>query len=113
MVEENGPSVPNVPAGPERILRKARPMDRRYEADGVLEDGRLIRLRKRLPCREGPVKVVVTLTGGASSRRRNLAALKALDRLLAAPDDLPPERWEALEKLLAVSPLRIRKGRPS
>lgn len=35
-------------------------MSRTYEAEGVLEGDRMIRLKDPLPCKEGPMKVIVT-----------------------------------------------------
>ena len=86
-------------------------MSRVYEREGVLEGDRLIRLKAPLPCKEGPVKVVVTPQGeAAEAGEPNQVALEALDRLLAEPDDLTPEQWEHLERIIQGHPLRIRKG---
>jgi len=51
-------------------------MTRRYEVGGVLEDSRVIRLNEALPCKEGPVKVVVETTEpeGTLLLKRNRAA---------------------------------------
>ena len=90
-------------------------MSSRYEVGGVLEDSRVIRLNEPLPCKEGPVKVVIeTLQPeGAQLLERNRVALEALDRLLAEPDDLTSEKWMELEKIIEEHPLRIRNGSPS
>ena len=86
-------------------------MSRAYEVEGVLEGDRMIRLKEPLPCKEGPVKVIVTPQGEtAGPRETNRAALEALDRLLAEPDDMTPEQWAELEKVIEGHPLRIRKG---
>jgi hypothetical protein len=87
-------------------------MTSRYEVGGVLEDSRVIRLNEPLPCKEGPVKVVIEplQLEGAPLLRRNRLALEALDRLLAEPDDLSLEKWMELEKIIEEHPLRIRKG---
>jgi len=83
-------------------------MTTRYEVGGVLEGSRVIRLNEALPCKEGPVKVVVeTLQPeGTQLLERNRVALEALDRLLAEPDDLSSEKWMELEKIIAGLPLR-------
>ncbi len=69
-------------------------MTSRYEVGGVLEDSRMIRLNEPLPCKKGPVKVVIeTLQPeGTHLPEPNRAALEALDRLLAEPDDLSSEK---------------------
>jgi len=87
-------------------------MTKRYEVGGVLEDSRVIRLNESLPCKKGPVKVVIeTLQPeGTEVAERNRAALEALDRLLAEPDDLSLDKWMELEKIIDEHPLRIRKG---
>jgi hypothetical protein len=87
-------------------------MTSRYEVGGVLEDRRVIRLNEALPCKEGPVKVVVeTLEPeGTPLMKRNRVALEALDRLLAEPDDLSSEKWMELEKTIEEHPLKIREG---
>ncbi len=87
-------------------------MTSRYEVGGVLEDSRVIRLNEPLPCKEGPVKVVIeTLQPeGTQLLERNRTALAALDRLLAEPEDLSPEKWTELEKIIEEHPLRIRKA---
>ena len=83
----------------------------RYEVEGTLEGNRVIRLNEPLPCKEGPVKVVVTpQPEGSQLQEQNRRALEALDRLLAETDDLPPEKWVELEKIIEEHPLRIRKG---
>ena len=85
-------------------------MSWQYEAEGVLESDRVIRLNKPLPCKEGPVKVVVTpQSGEAEPRATNRAALEALNRFLGEPDDLTPQQWAELEKVIEEHPLRIRK----
>ncbi len=82
----------------------------RYEVDGTLE-GRTIRLKGPIPCKEGPVKVIVTpQTERVDLEGRNRRALEALDRLLAEPDDLSPEKWLELEKTIEDHPLSIRKS---
>ena len=87
-------------------------MTSRYEVGGVLEDSRMIRLNEPLPCKKGPVKVVIeTLQPeGTHLPEPNRAALEALDRLLAEPDDLSSEKWMELEKITEEHPLLIRKG---
>jgi len=86
-------------------------MTRHYEVEGVLENGRLIRLNEPLPCKKGPVKVVVeTLAAESHLPERNRAALQALDRLLAEPNDLTSEKWLELDNLIAEHPLRVREG---
>jgi hypothetical protein len=87
-------------------------MTNRYEVGGVLEDSRVIRLNEPVPCKEGPVKVVIeTLQPEETqSLARNCTALEALDRLLAEPDDLSSEKWMQLEKIIDQHPLKIRKG---
>jgi hypothetical protein len=87
-------------------------MTSRYEVGGVLEDSRVIRLNEPLPCKKGPVKVVIeTLQPeGTHLPEPNRAALEALDRLLAEPDDLSSEKWMELEKITEEHPLLIRKG---
>lgn len=85
-----------------------------YEAEGMLEGDRVIRLKEPLPCKDQPVKVIVTpQTETANLRERNRMALAALDGLLAEPDDLTPERWAELEKVIDEHPLRIRRDAPS
>ena len=88
-------------------------MTSRYEVGGVLEDSRVIRLNEPLPCKQGPVKVVVeTLQPeGAQLLDRNRLALEALDRLLAEPEDLSSEKWMELERVIEQHPLSIRKCR--
>lgn len=82
-----------------------------YEVEGVLEGDRVIRLKEPLPCKEGPVKVIVTpQAGGAELLEPNHAALEALDHLLAESDDLTTEQWAELERVIEQHPLRIRKG---
>ena len=82
-----------------------------YEVDGTLEGNQLIRLKEPLPCKEGPVKVIVTpQSEEAGGREPNRAALEALSSFLAEPDDLTPEQWVELEKLIEEHPLRIRKA---
>lgn len=45
----------------------------RYEVDGTLEGNRVIRLKEALPCKEGPVKVIVTpQREGAKLQERNI-----------------------------------------
>jgi hypothetical protein len=81
-----------------------------YEAEGMLEGDRVIRLKDPLPCKDQPVKVIVTpQTEMANLRERNRMALAALDRLLAEPDDMTTEQWMELEKVIEEHPLRIRK----
>lgn len=81
-----------------------------YEAEGILEGGRVIRLKEPLPCKDQLVKVIVTpQTETANLRERNRLALAALDRLLAEPDDMTTEQWVELEKVIEEHPLRIRK----
>ena len=82
-----------------------------YEAEGMLEGDRVIRLKEPLPCKDQPVKVIVTpKTETANLRESNRMALVALDRLLAEPDDMTTEQWVELEKVIEEHPLRIRKG---
>lgn len=82
-----------------------------YEREGVLEGDRVIRLNEPLPCSEGPVKVTVTpQTEVTEPPEANRAALGALDRLLGEPDDLTPEQWAELERVIQERPLRIRRG---
>jgi hypothetical protein len=84
---------------------------RHYEVEGVLENGPLIRLNEPLPCKKGPVKVVVeTLAAESLLPEQNRAALQALDRLLAEPNDLTSEKWLELDNLIAEHPLRVREG---
>lgn len=87
-------------------------MTDRYEVGGVLVDSRLIRLNEPLPCKQGPVKVVIeTLQPEATqSLQPNRVALEALDRLLAEADGESSEIWTHLEKIIDEHPLRIRKG---
>jgi len=86
-------------------------MTTRYEVEGTFEGNRVIRLNEPLPCKEGPVKLIVTpQPEDAELQARNRAALEALDRLLAEPDDLPSEQWVELERLIEERPLRIRKS---
>ena len=87
-------------------------MTDRYEVGGVLEDSRLIRLNEPIPCKQGPVKVVIeTLQPEATqSLQPNRVALEALDRLLAEADGESSEIWTQLEKIIDEHPLRIRKG---
>ena len=87
-------------------------MTGRYEVGGVLEDSRLIRLDEALPCKKGPVKVVVETIEpeGTLLLERNRGALDALVRLLAEPDDLSSEKWMELEKIIEEHPLRIREA---
>ncbi len=86
-------------------------MSNRYEVGGVLEDSRVIRLNEPLPCKEGPVKVVIEplQPEGTQILERNRVALEALDHLLAEPDDLTSEKWMELEKIIDEHPLRIRR----
>jgi len=89
-------------------------MTRHYEVKGVLENGRLVRLNEPLPCKKGPVKVVIeTLAAESHLPERNHAALQALDRLLTEPDDLSSEKWLELANPIAEHPLRVREGSPS
>ena len=82
-----------------------------YEVEGTLEGNRLIRLKEPLPCKEGPVKVIVTPQTEETGRgERNRPALEALSSLLAQPDDLTTEQWVELEKVIEEHPLRIRKA---
>lgn len=82
-----------------------------YEADGMLEGSQLIRLKEPLPCKEGPVKVIVTpQLEEIGWDKSNRAALEALSSLLAQPDDLTPGQWAELEKVIEEHPLRIRKA---
>jgi hypothetical protein len=82
-----------------------------YEADGTLEGNQLIRLKEPLPCKDGPVKVIVTPQTEETGRGdRNRGALDALDNLLAQPDDLTPGQWVELEAVIEEHPLRIRKA---
>lgn len=82
-----------------------------YEVEGTLEGNQLIRLKEPLPCKEGPVKVIVTPQSEETGRgERNRAALDALENLLAQPDDLTPGQWVELEKAIEEHPLRIRKA---
>lgn len=82
-----------------------------YEVEGVLEGDRLIRLKAPLPCKEGPVKVIVTPQAeGTQLAEPNRAALEALDRLLKESDDLTQEQWTELERVIEQHPLRIRKS---
>ncbi len=88
-------------------------MSQAYEVEGVLEGDRMIRLKDPLPCKEGPVKVIVTPQDETvAPRGTNHAALEALDHLLAEPDEMTPEQWAELEKVVEGHPLRIRKGVP-
>lgn len=81
-----------------------------YEVEGTLEGSQLIRLKEPLPCKEGPVKVIVTPQSEETGRgERNRAALEALGNLLAQPDDLTPGQWAEIEKVIEEHPLRIRK----
>jgi hypothetical protein len=81
-----------------------------YEAEGIFEGGRVIRLKEPLPYKDQLVKVIVTpQTETANLRERNRLALAALDRLLAEPDDMTTEQWMELEKVIEEHPLRIRK----
>jgi hypothetical protein len=85
-----------------------------YEVEGTLEGNRVIRLNEPLPCKEGPVKVIVTPhTEETEPRQSNRAALGALDDLLAEADDLTPGQWAELEKVIEENPLRIREGSPA
>lgn len=82
-----------------------------YEMEGMLEGNQVIRLKEPLPCKEGPVRVIVTPQAQvAELRERNRAALEALDHLLAEPNNLTPEQWSELEKVIEEHPLRIRKN---
>ena len=87
-------------------------MTDRYEVSGVLEDSRLIRLNEPLPCKQGPVRVVIETLQPEATRalQRNRVALEALDRLLAEADGESSETWIELEKIIDEYPLRIRKG---
>ncbi len=81
-----------------------------YEVEGTLEGNQLIRLKEPLPCKDGPVKVtVIPQTEETERGDRNRAALEALSSLLAQPDDLTPDQWMELEKVIEEHPLRIRK----
>jgi len=83
----------------------------RYEVEGTLEGNQLIRLKEPLPCKDGPVKVIVTLqTEETGPGQSNRPALEALSSLLAQPDDLAPGQWVELEKVIEEHPLRIRKA---
>jgi hypothetical protein len=84
-------------------------MTDRYEVGGVLEDSRLIRLNDPLPCKQGPVKVVIeTLQPEATqSLQPNSVALEALDRLLAEADGESSEIWTHLEKIIDEHPRLI------
>jgi hypothetical protein len=83
----------------------------RYEVEGTLEGNQLIRLKQPLPCKDGPVKVIVTLQTEETGRGNpNRPALEALSSLLAQPDDLAPGQWVELEKVIEEHPLRIRKA---
>lgn len=102
------------PKGGPGAAGEVKNMSGQYEADGVLEDNQVIRLKEPLPCKAGPVKVIVTPQLEASEPGKpNRAALDALTRLLREPDDLTPEQWEELEKVIQQHPLRIRKGTPA
>ena len=82
----------------------------RYEVEGTLEGNQLIRLREPLPCKEGPVKVIVTPQTEETGRGDgNRGALDALENLLEQPDDLTPGQWAELEKVIEEHPLRIRR----
>lgn len=82
-----------------------------YEVEGTLEGNQLIRLKDPLPCKEGPVKVIVTPQSEEAGRgQSNHPALEALSSLLAQPDDLTPGQWAELEKVIEEHPLRIRKA---
>jgi hypothetical protein len=82
-----------------------------YEVEGTLEGNQLIRLKEPLPCKEGPVKVIVTPeTEEVGPGKPNRPALEALTNLLAQPDDLTPGQWVELEKVIEEHPLRIRKA---
>lgn len=87
-------------------------MTARYEVGGVLDDSRVIRLNEPLPCKQGPVKVVVEALEPQGNRllEQNRVALEALDRLFAEPDDLSSEQWMELEKIIEEHPLKIRQG---
>lgn len=88
-------------------------MSRENEVEGMLEGHHVIRLKDPLPYQAGPVKVIVTQHGGPSGfQEHSRTALEALNRLLGEPDDLTPEQWNALEKLIEEHPLRIRKSAP-
>ncbi len=81
-----------------------------YEADGTLEGHQLIRLKEPVPCKDGPVKVIVTPQTEETGRGKpHRPALEALSSLLAQHDDLTPEQWAELEKVIEEHPLRIRK----
>lgn len=89
-------------------------MSRNYEAEGDLEGDRVIRLKEPLPIKEGRVKVVVTPKAErAEPLETNLAALDALSRFLGEPDNLTPQQWAELEKVIEDHPIRIRKGAPA
>ena len=82
----------------------------RYEVDGTLEGNHVIRLNEPIPCKEGPVRVVITPQPERTEvKKRNRTALEALDRLLAEPNDLAPEKWVELDKIIDEHPLRIGK----
>ena len=87
-------------------------MSDRYEVGGVLEDSRLIRLNEPLPCKQGPVKVVIEPLQPEAAQRlqRNRVALEALDRFLAEDDGEASQTWTQLEKIIDEHPLRVRKG---
>jgi hypothetical protein len=83
-------------------------MERTYEVEGVLEGDRVIRLRAPLPCGEGPVRVSVTPLGRPGAiPLSNRRALAALDHPLSAPDDLSPEQWEELERVIREHPFKV------
>lgn len=85
-------------------------MKGRYETEGTLEGNRVIRLKEPLPCKDGPVKVIVPPEAeDLDVEETNRTALEALDRLLAEPDDLSPEQWVELDKVIEGHPLRIRR----
>ncbi len=89
---------------------EVRQVSRVYERDGVLEGDRLIRLKEPRPCKEGPVKVAVAPEAEvAEPAEGNRAALEALDRLLREPDELTPERWAELDRVIQERPLRCRE----
>jgi len=86
-------------------------MVNRYEVEGRLEGNRVIRLSEPLPCKEGPVRVIVTPHAEETEPREgNRAALEALDSLLAEPDELSSRKWMELEHMIEQHPFRIRKG---
>jgi|GEM_PF-2892510 len=89
-------------------------MARSCEGEGILDGDRVIRLNEPLPCKDGPVKVIVTAQAVDRGRdERGRAALGAFDDLQREPEELAPERWREIEDLIEAHPLRIRKGSPA